>query len=122
MATNSLLKRYSDERASLVESALPKAAAVILRRRRVLSRMRWRSDLIVTAAEAIGGAEQVDVRLDGDEVSAEVAATDLTTDIALLRVASTGAATPDSAVAGAPTPIGSSQQTTTTPSPPSLRV
>jgi len=91
MAANSLLKQYSDERAALVQSVVSKAAAIILGRRRVLSGIRWRDDLIVTAAEAIGGAEQVDVQLEGDELEAHVVATDLTTDIAILRVG-TGAA------------------------------
>jgi S1-C subfamily serine protease len=91
MSAKSLLKQYSDERAALVQSALPKAAAIILGRRRVLSGIRWRGDLIVTAAEAIGGAEHVDVRLEGDELGAEVIATDLTTDVAILRVGNVGA-------------------------------
>jgi S1-C subfamily serine protease len=86
MAANSLLKQYSDERAALVQSAVSKAVAIILGRRRVLSGIRWRDDLIVTAAEAIGGAEQVDVQLESDELEAHVVATDLTTDIAILRV------------------------------------
>jgi S1-C subfamily serine protease len=90
MSAKSLLKQYSQERAALVQSALPKAAAIILGRRRVLSGIRWRGDLIVTAAEAIGGAEHVDVRLDGDELGAEVIATDLTTDVAILRVGTGG--------------------------------
>ena len=88
MAANSLLKQYSDERAALVANAVSKAAAIILGRRRVLSGIRWRDDLIVTAAEAIGGAEQVAIRLDADELEAQVIATDLTTDIAILRVSS----------------------------------
>ena len=90
MATDSLLKQYSDERAALVQNACSKAAAIVLGRRRVLSGIRWRSDLIVTAAEAIGGAERVDVRLEGDELEAEVVATDLTTDVAILRISATG--------------------------------
>jgi S1-C subfamily serine protease len=88
MAANSLLKQYSDERAALVCSAVSKAAAIILGRRRALSGIRWRDDLIVTAAEAIGGAEQVDIQLEGDELEARVIATDLTTDIAILRLPS----------------------------------
>ena len=96
MATNSLLKQYSDERAALVQNAVSQAAAIILGRRRVLSGIRWRGDLIVTAAEAIGGAEQVDVLLEGDEQEARVIATDLTTDIAILQVGGGAAA----AVAG----------------------
>ena len=91
MAANSLLKQYSDERAALVQSAVSKAAAIILGRRRVLSGIRWRDDLVVTAAEAIGGAEQVDVQLEGDELEAHVVATDLTTDIAILRVGAANA-------------------------------
>ncbi len=92
MAANSLLKQYSDERAALVQNAVSKAAAIVLGRRRVLSGIRWRDDLIITAAEAIGGVEQADVRLEGDELEAHVIATDLTTDIAVLRIASATAA------------------------------
>jgi S1-C subfamily serine protease len=87
MSAKSLLKQYSEERAALVQNALPKAVAVILGRRRVLSGIHWGSDLVITAAEAIGGAEHVDIRLDGDELDAEVIATDLTTDVAILRAA-----------------------------------
>lgn len=108
MAANSLLKQYSDERAALVQNAVSKAAAIILGRRRVLSGIRWRDDLIITAAEAIGGAEQVDVQLEGDEVEARVIETDLTTDIALLQVGS-GATTGDAAAVvagGAPARTG----------------
>ncbi|WP_457825712.1 trypsin-like peptidase domain-containing protein, partial [Staphylococcus aureus] len=50
--------------------------------------------------EAIGGAEQVDVRLEGDEVAAEVIATDLTTDVAVLRIG-----------AAATSPVSASEQT-----------
>jgi S1-C subfamily serine protease len=104
MAANSLLKQYSDERAALMQSAVSKAAAIILGRRRVLSGIRWRDDLIVTAAEAIGGAEQVDIQLEGDELEARVIATDLTTDIAILRVSSAtaghAATAADAATAG----------------------
>jgi S1-C subfamily serine protease len=106
MAANSLLKQYSDERAALAQSAVSKAAAIILGRRRVLSGIRWRDDLIVTAAEAIGGAEQVDIQLEGDELEARVIATDLTTDIAILRVPSAtaghAATTVDADTAGHP--------------------
>lgn len=103
MAPNSLLKQYSDERAALVQGAVSRAAAIILGRRRVLSGIRWRDDLIVTAAEAIGGAEQVDIQLDGDELEARVIATDLTTDIAVLRVARGATAGASAAAAAAGT-------------------
>src|SRR4051812_29663013 len=107
MAANSLLKQYSDERAALVQNAVSKAAAIVLGRRRVLSGIRWRDDLIVTAAEAIGGAEQVDIRLDADDLEAQVIATDLTTDIALLRVDSNPTNTTANATSGAPRPAPS---------------
>src|SRR6266436_5322078 len=87
MSANSFLKQYSDERVALLENVLPRAVALILGRRRILSGIRWGSGLVISAAEAIGGAEHVDVRLEGDdELSAEVIATDLTTDVAVLRV------------------------------------
>lgn len=90
MSAHSLLKQISDERAALVQAALTRAAAIVIGRRRVLSGIRWRKDLIVTAAEAIGDAEQVDVRLETGELSAEVIATDLATDVSVLRLASAG--------------------------------
>jgi len=107
MAANSLLQQYSDERAALVQNAVSKAAAIVLGRRRVLSGIRWRDDLIVTAAEAIGGAERVDIRLDADDLEAQVIATDLTTDIALLRVNSNPANTTANATSGTPRPAPS---------------
>jgi S1-C subfamily serine protease len=88
MSKYSTLKQYSDERARLVQDAVATTAAVVLGRRRILSGIRWRENLIVTAAEAIGGAERVGVVFDGDDIDAEVVATDLATDIAVLRVAS----------------------------------
>ena len=96
MSVNSFLKQYSEARSALVQSVLPKAAAVTVGRRRVLSGIRWRNDLIVTAAEAIGGADHVDIRLEGDEVGAQVVATDLTTDVAVLRLETPSAAQPHS--------------------------
>jgi S1-C subfamily serine protease len=118
MAANSLLKQYSDERAALVQNAVSKAAAIILGRRRVLSGIRWRDDLIVTAAEAIGGAEQVDIQLEGDELEARVIATDLTTDIAILRVspgANPGAAANSGSAAATPGAAANSGGAAATP-------
>jgi S1-C subfamily serine protease len=110
MAANALLKQYSDERAALVQNAVSKAVAIVLGRRRVLSGIRWRDDLILTAAEAIGGVEQADVRLEGDELEAHVIATDLTTDIAVLRINSatgSNAGGTGVATANAPSPTAS---------------
>lgn len=100
----SLLKQYSDERAALLQTAVPRAAALVLGRRRVLSGIRWRDDLIITAAEAIGGIEQADIRLEGEELEGHVIATDLTTDIAVLRIAAaTGTGDGANAPAGSDT-------------------
>jgi len=86
MSAKPFLTQYAHERTALVQSVLPKAAAILVSRRRVLSGIRWSNNLIVTAAEAIGGAEHVDIRLESDELGAEVVATDLTTDVAVLRL------------------------------------
>ena len=117
MSADSLLKQYSNERAALVQSALPNAAAIILGRRRVLSGIRWRRDLIVTAAEAIGGAEHLDVRLEGDELGAEVIAADLTTDVAVLRVGSLVEETANGATASIAAPTVSVTPPTATADP-----
>jgi S1-C subfamily serine protease len=94
MSKYSNLKQISDERAQLVADSAASACAVLLRRRRVLSGIRWRGNLVITAAEAIGGAEQVGVRFEGEEVDAEVVATDLGTDVAVLRLAGAARTTP----------------------------
>jgi S1-C subfamily serine protease len=67
-----------------------------------LSAIRWRDDLVVTAAEAIGDAERLSVRFEGDEVDAEVIATDLGTDVAVMRVAASGNSAPTTTT---PTPL-----------------
>ncbi|MGH8210675.1 MAG: S1C family serine protease [Steroidobacteraceae bacterium] len=85
MAAYPNLKQLSGERVNLVENAAPRIGAVVLGRR-ALCGILWRDDLMVTAAEAIGGAERVDVRFERYEESAEVVAVDLGTDVAVLRV------------------------------------
>jgi S1-C subfamily serine protease len=85
MATYSNLKQLSDERAALVQDITPRVGAVAFGRR-LFSGIRWRNDLMVTAAEALSGADRVDVRLEQSTASAQVLATDLGTDIAVLRV------------------------------------
>jgi S1-C subfamily serine protease len=79
------LKQVSDERADLIQSVAQRVSAVILGRR-VISGIRWRDDLMVTAAEALSGAERVDIRVETSSATAQVLATDLGTDIAVLRV------------------------------------
>src|SRR5579862_7507413 len=79
------LKQLSDERAALIQSIAHRVGTVALGRR-LFSGIRWRSDLMVTAAEALSGAERVEVHLEHSTTSAQVLATDLGTDIAVLRV------------------------------------
>lgn len=80
------LQQLSAERAGLIQSVSPRVGAVILGRRRVVSGIRWRDDLMITAAEALSGAEDVNIRVADCNASAQVLATDLGTDIAVLRV------------------------------------
>lgn len=79
------LKQLSDERADLIQSVAHRVRAVIIGRRAV-SGIRWRNDLVVTAAEAIDGAERVDIHIENSNSSALVLATDLGTDVAVLRI------------------------------------
>jgi S1-C subfamily serine protease len=87
------LKQLSDERAGLIQSVAPRVAALILGRRRVVSGIHWRDDLVIAAAEALSGAERVDIRVGDSNASGEVLATDLGTDIAVLRVSGLAPAT-----------------------------
>jgi serine protease Do len=80
------LKQLSDERAGLIQSIAPRVGAVVLGRRRMVSGIRWRNDLMISAAEALSGAERVEIRVESSNATAEVLATDLSTDVAVLRV------------------------------------
>lgn len=55
--------------------------------RRAFAGIGWDSDTVVTAAEPLGGAQQVTVVQGERQCGAEVLAADLSTDVALLRVA-----------------------------------
>jgi|SRR5579872_2698067 len=90
MTTYPNLRQLADERVALINGVLPKVVGVLLGRRRTLSGIRWRGDLIVTAADAVAEVERVSVVIDGLEKDAEVVAIDLGTAIAVLRIA-TGA-------------------------------
>ncbi len=90
MATYPMLRQWSNERASLLASVFPRVGAVALGRRRVVSGIRWRGDLLVTAAEAVADAEHLEVHLESGAASAEVLAADLATDVAVLRVPQAG--------------------------------
>jgi S1-C subfamily serine protease len=83
----SLLQDWSQARSSLAAALAPGAVAIVPRRHRTVSGFRWREELIVTAAEALEGCEDpLVLRADGEE-RASVIACDLTTDVAVLRVA-----------------------------------
>ena len=85
MAACPNLKQLSDECADLIQSVAPRVGAVILGYR-VVSGIRWRDELMIPAAEALCGAQRVEIRVENSSARAEVLATDLGTDIAVLRV------------------------------------
>jgi S1-C subfamily serine protease len=88
-----VLQEWSAARSSLSVALAPRAVSLASGRHRTLSGFYWRADLIVTAAEALGGDEDVRVVAADGEQLARVLACDLTTDIAVLRV-SAGLAQP----------------------------
>lgn len=86
----SLLQQFSAEREALVASVIPHAVAITVARHRVLSGIHWRGSYVITAAEALHGADRVRVawpEAAGPEESAEgeIVASDLTTDVAVIR-------------------------------------
>jgi S1-C subfamily serine protease len=82
----SSLQLWSAERAALIERLSPRAFALGVGRR-VLCAIHWRSELIVTSAEAIAGAERVTIDTGTAQLDAAVLAADLTTDVAVARAA-----------------------------------
>jgi S1-C subfamily serine protease len=87
-----LLQQLSAERAALAATLLPRIATLSVRRRRTISAIRWRDPYLITAAEALAGAEEVawHAPLGADAVEAgpqraEVVTADLTTDVAVIR-------------------------------------
>lgn len=81
-----VLQEWSQARSSLSAALAPRAVGIAVGRHRTLSGFHWRPDLIVTAAEALGGDEDALVLYGTEEQQARVLACDLTTDIAVLRV------------------------------------
>ena len=86
MNSATVLQEWSQARAALSASLTPKAVGIIVGRHRALSGIRWRGNLIVTAAEALGGSEEAVVVAAEGEGQAVVIACDLATDVAVLRV------------------------------------
>jgi S1-C subfamily serine protease len=90
MAESTLLQQLSAEREALVGSVIPSAVAITVARHRVLSGIHWRGAYVITAAEAVGGADRVrvvwpDTAGPEDSAEGEVVASDLTTDVAVIR-------------------------------------
>jgi S1-C subfamily serine protease len=81
-----ILQQWSQARSNLSSALAPRAVGVAIGRHRMLSGFHWRPDLIVTAAEALGGDEEALVLSSAGEQQARVLACDLATDIAVLRV------------------------------------
>jgi S1-C subfamily serine protease len=86
MNTPSVLQQWSRERLDLATALSPRTVAIAPGKHRSLSGMRWRADLVVTAAEALQGSDEVLVISDRGEIRAPVIACDLATDVAVLRI------------------------------------
>ena len=91
MPASALLQQLSEERATLADTLVPRIVTVLAGRRRSLSAIRWRPPYLITAAEPLGGVERVawhspyGPEAEADAQRAEVVATDLTTDVAVIR-------------------------------------
>jgi S1-C subfamily serine protease len=86
-----ILSQISDALQSLVEKTAPRVVALNAGRRDAASGILWRPGLIVTADEALGDDENVEVTMpDGSVAAAALAGHDPSTDIALLRVGAGG--------------------------------
>jgi S1-C subfamily serine protease len=86
MNSPSVLQQWSRDRLDLATALSPRTVAIALGKHRSLSGMRWRADLVVTAAEALEGSDEVLVISDRGEIRAPVIACDLATDVAVLRI------------------------------------
>lgn len=104
MNTLSVLQQWSRERAALSATLAPRAVAIALDKRRSISGIRWRGELVVTAAEALAGSDEVLLASERGEQRATLVACDLATDVAVLRVeGGDAAAGPVISEASAPT-------------------
>ena len=59
MTSYPMLQQSNDERVALLSGAAARAVTIIVARRRALSGIHWRGELVVTAAEGLSGAERV---------------------------------------------------------------
>jgi S1-C subfamily serine protease len=82
------LQSLSDALASVVASAAPRLVSVSGADGSIASGLVWRTGLVVSAHEALGGEEEFTVTFaDGSTATAEVVGRDPSTDVALLKVA-----------------------------------
>lgn len=101
MSQITVLQEWSQARSALAASLSARSLGILVGRHRVLSGFRWRDDLIVTAAEPLGGCDQVTVVTEDAEHAAPVIASDPGTDVALLRLKHGASAAPGGAGPGA---------------------
>jgi S1-C subfamily serine protease len=86
-----ILSQISDATRALVEQSAQRVVALNAGRRDAASGILWRSGLIVTADEALGDAESIEVTMPaGNVLPATLAGRDPSTDIALLRLTGGG--------------------------------
>jgi S1-C subfamily serine protease len=97
-----VLQEWSDARAALAASLAPRAVTIALGRHRSLSGFHWRGDLVVTAAEALGGTDSAVVVSAAGEHDSSVIACDLATDVAVIRVPAGAISVPAARVSAAP--------------------
>jgi len=94
----STLKDWSNELAGLAEAGGSSVVRVEGSRSHPASGFVWGEGLVVTTAHMLAEQDEIEIGLpDGSEVRAQVAGTDPTTDIALLRAATGGLRAPESA-------------------------
>jgi S1-C subfamily serine protease len=86
MNTPTVLQQWSRDRLDLVTALAPRTLMIAPGKQRSLSGMRWRPELVVTAAQALEGSDEALVISDRAEIRASVIACDLATDVAVLRI------------------------------------
>jgi S1-C subfamily serine protease len=79
------LSAWAAERRALAERVSASAVGIDCNRSRHLSGIIWKSDWVVTAAEALHGADAATIHTAQGSVAADVLAADLTVDVAILR-------------------------------------
>ena len=83
---NSALTEWGAARRALAEQAVASVVGIDRGRGVRFSGIVWDSETVVTAAEALHGADSVTVHTAHDAVSAEILACDLSVDVAVLKV------------------------------------